>query len=345
MKKIVLCALAIVSLLTACNNNIQQGYYSGQDISAKAEILKDSKTKTTQINVDLNSPWKLYAGISTDSIDFSKPVAEGEAGGTFPIETSFYPRRYFQLTTADGNALFTERHLPMDGGYNFRDLGGYPADNGRFVKWGFIFRTDDMQHLTETDLNYLASIGVRTVVDFRSEEEVEAGADILPATTNNHILLPIFPGNMSGMQMSDINPDSFEDLMESMYTSLCTEEKIIDQYRQLFTLLQDETKIPLSFHCSAGKDRTGVGAALFLYSLGVSEDIIMQDYLLSNQYLEGKYAALIAEHPEFKSMGQVKTEYMKIVFDRLKADHGSVESYLKNVLNVDIDKMKSLYLY
>ncbi len=346
MKKTVLIALTGILLLTACNSStIRKGQYSGEDISTKAVILKDSKLKTTQIKVELNSPWKLYAGTSVDSIDFSNPIVSGNEAGTFTVDIPFLPRQYFQLTSSNGNAIFSERHLPMEGGYNFRDLGGYPTGDGRFVKWGMLFRTDDMYNLTETDLDYLSDVGLCTVVDFRSENEVEAAADKFPATAVNHVLLPIFPGNLSQIRYDNMDPALFKNYMNDMYASFCTDENIIDQYRQFFALLQDETKIPLSFHCSAGKDRTGIGAALFLYSLGVSEDIIIQDYLLSNQYLEGKYAALVAETPEFKIASRVEAEYMQITLSSIKENYGSVENYLENSLNVDIAKMKSMYLY
>ncbi len=346
MKKLVLTALAGILLLTACNNSsIRKGQYKGEDISTKAEILKDSKLKTTQINVDLNSPWKLYAGTSVDSIDFSNPIASGNEKGIFTLDIPFLPRQYFQLTSSNGDAIFSERHLPMEGGYNFRDLGGYPTSDGRFVKWGMVFRTDDMYNLTETDLNYLSDIGMHTVVDFRSENEVAAAADKLPSTTKNHVLLPISPGNMNEIRYENINPAIFIDYMKLMYSSLCTEDNIIYQYRKFFALLQDETKIPLSFHCSAGKDRTGIGAALFLYSLGVNEDIIIQDFLLSNKYLESKYAALVAQIPELSIASTVEAEYMQITLGSIKENYGSVENYLENTLNVDIAKLKSMYLY
>ena len=346
MKKTVLIALAGVFLFAACNNSsMRKGQYKEEDISTKAEILKDSKLKTTQMNIELDSPWKLYAGTSVDSIDFSNPIASGNENGTFTLDIPFRPRQYFQLSSSKGDAIFSERRLPMEGGYNFRDLGGYPTEDGRFVKWGKIFRTDDMHNLTENDLNYLNDIGLCTVVDFRSEGEIAAAADKLPSTTVNHVLLSISPGNMNDIQYDNINPALFTNFINDMYAGLCIDENIIAQYRHFFALLQDETKTPLSFHCSAGKDRTGVGAALFLYSLGVNEEIIIQDYLLSNKYLEGKYAAMIAVMPELKIASMVEAEYMQVAFSSIKENYGSIENYLENTLNVDLTKMKSMYLY
>ncbi|MDR0450708.1 MAG: tyrosine-protein phosphatase [Treponema sp.] len=306
----------------------------------KAEILKDAAAKTTRIRIETPSSWQLYAGDSVDAIDLSKPAAKGGAGGIFVVNAPFFPHQYFQLAGSGGGMVLAERHLPMEGGYNFRDLGGYPAERA-FVKWGRVFRTDDMMNLTQQDLDYLASIPLRTVVDFRSGDEVAGGPDKVPSSVINHVSLPVVPGNLSETSVSDFDPELH---ITDIYRSFCTDKGIVAQYRKFFALMQDEANLPLSFHCSAGKDRTGMAAALFLSSLGVSEKIIMRDYLLSNKCLENKYASLIEEQPYLKAMFIVEAGYLRIALDQIKADYGSVEKYLSNTLNVDIDKMRSIYL-
>jgi protein-tyrosine phosphatase len=308
----------------------------------KAEIVKDAAAKTTHITVETASSWQLYAGNSVDSIHFSQPVAQGESGGMFVVNAPFYPRQYFHLISSEGSMILAERRLPMEGGYNFRDLGGYPAENGSFVKWGKVFRTDDMINLAQSDLDYLASIPLRTVVDFRSGHEAADGPDKVPSSTLNHAFLPVAPGNLSETGVSKLDPSLH---ITNIYRSLCTDKEIIAQYRKFFALLQDEANLPLSFHCSAGKDRTGMAAALFLFSLGVNEKIIMRDYLLSNKCLGNKYAKLIEEQPYLKAMFIVEAGYLHAAFNQIKADHGSVEKYLSNTLDVDIAKMRSIYLF
>jgi protein-tyrosine phosphatase len=312
--------------------------------SMKAEIVKDVAAKTTSITIETASSWRLYAGDSVDSIRFSQPVAEGEADGVFVVDTPFYPRQYFQLVSSGGSMVLAERRLPMEAGYNFRDLGGYPAGNGSFVKWGAVFRTDDMINLTQSDLDYLDSLPLRTVVDFRSDAEVEDGPDKLPSSTINHAFLPVVPGDFSGIDGSKPDLVFPGDYIANIYRSFCTDEAIIAQYRAFFVLLQDEANLPISFHCSAGKDRTGMAAALFLFSLGVEEKIVMQDYLLSNAYLGNKYAKFIEERPYLEAAFIVAADYLQTAFDQMRADHGSVETYLSHILNVDIEKMRRIYL-
>jgi protein-tyrosine phosphatase len=308
--------------------------------TVKAEILKDAAAKTTRIRIETPAPWHLYAGNSVDEIDFSQSAAKGETEGVFVVNAPFFPRQYFQLVSSGGSMVLAERCLPMEGGYNFRDLGGYPAGKS-FVKWGRVFRTDDMMNLTQSDLDYLAAIPLRTVVDFRSVDEAAAGPDKVPSSAINHVFLPVVPGNLSKNGVSELDP-AFR--ITDIYRGLCTDKETIDQYRKFFALMQDKANLPISFHCSAGKDRTGLAAALFLSSLGVSEKNIMEDYLLSNKCLGNKYAALIEKLPHLEAMFIVAPDYLRAALDQIMADHGSVENYLSNTLNVDIDKMRSMYL-
>lgn len=240
-----------------------------------------------------------------------------------------------------------ERHLPMTGGFNFRDLGGIKNINGKYTKWGKIFRSDDLQNLTDADLQYLSSIPIISIVDFRSESEMQAAPDKLPGGIMKYYPYSINPGNLSGAAnaLSDLSSMNIDSVMMQINVMMVTEEEGIQRFRDFFALLQDEKNVPLMFHCSAGKDRTGMASALVLSALNVEESRIIEDYMLSNQYITEKYAQYIAQYPELKSLFQVKPEFIGAGLQRIKADHGSVENFLKNVLNVDIEKLRSMYLY
>jgi len=325
---------------------MEKAEYSGADISNKAEILRDKETKATSLRIETQGKWTLFAGNSVDDIDFSKPVTEGEGSGTFPVNVSDSIRSYFQLITNDGKAILSERHLPMTGGYNFRDLGGMKTSEGKYVKWGKIFRSDDLHNLTNADLEYLSSIPLISIVDFRSGEEIIKAPDKLPNSVKMDYPYSITPGNLMGaMNLEKATPQQLDSAMMDMNVLLVTDTAWINQYKKFFDLLQNEKDVPFMFHCSAGKDRTGMGAALILFSLGVDEETILKDYLASNNYLGDKYAQYIAKYPNLKPLFEVKPEFLKAGIDRIKKDHGSVENYLKDVLDVDVDKMKQIYLY
>ena len=308
------------------SKTINKATYEGQDISGIAQIVVDKDTKNTTLNITTNGKWTLYTGPSVDSIDFSTPFAQGKGNETVQLPSP--DKRYYQLVTNKGKTILSERQLPMAGGYNFRDLGGIKTKDGRFTKWGKIFRSDDLHNLTAADLDY------------------EAAPDKLPQSTRNSYPLSIDPGNvMSLIELTDLNAMQMDSIMMQMNTLFVTDSTFVDKYRIFFRLLQDEQEVPLLFHCSAGKDRTGMGAALILYALGVDEATIMQDYLASNIYLDNKYAKELERNPELKSVLTVKREFLQAGIDRIKQDHGSVENFLKNVLKVDLAKFKERYLY
>ena len=335
------CGLAIAS----CNKQVQKAEYSGENLTGKAEILRDKQTKAATIRIDVPGEWQVYAGPAVEAIDFSKPVASGNIPGVFPIDVPVSTRSYFQLVTPVGKAILAERHLPMTGGYNFRDLGGYRTTDGRYVKWGKILRSDDLHKLTPEDIAYLGSLPLVSVVDFRSAEEMAEAPDKMPASATNYAC-SITPGNLMGaMDSETLLPGHADSLMREMNRLLVTDSAAIAQYHKLFELLQNERGVPLMFHCSAGKDRTGMGAALILSALGVNEETILNDYLLSNTYLADKYSRYITESPDMEALFTVRREYLEAGLEQIRKDHGSVENYLRNVLDVDLEKMREMYLY
>lgn len=320
--------------------------FSGENILDKAYITRDKNTKDAYLHIDIDGDWFLYSGTTVDDIDMSDPVLKGNKAGVFRINVSDSVRSYFELITDKGKAILAENHLPMAGGYNYRDLGGIRNAEGKYIKWGKILRSDDLHNLTDSDLKYLSSIPLISIVDFRTEDEIKTAADKNPSTVIDNYKLSISPGNlMTAKDMTSMSPEEINNFMFDMNEILVTDSSIISQYKSFFELLQNESDTPLMFHCSAGKDRTGMGAALILFSLGVDEETIMNDYLLSNVYLADKYSEYITKYPHLKPLFEVQSQYLQSGIDKIKKEHGSVENYLINILNVNIDKMKALYLY
>ena len=322
--------------------------YSGEDILEDAFIMRDRDTKNAFLHIRKQEEWKLYAGNSVETIDLSLPVAEGKDTGVFQLPVSDTTRTYFLLSTNRGQAILAEKHLPMQGGFNFRDLGGMKTKDGRRVKWGKLFRGDELCKLTDADLNYLSSIPLVSIVDFRSGEEIEAAQDKNPISVKKNYPLSISPGNMSAMwkniHANVVSADMIDSMMMELYILLVNDSISIKRYKEFFALLQDSSQIPLLYHCTAGKDRTGMGTALLLFALGVDEQSILEDYLLSNVYLEVKYAPLKTLYPAIATALEVKAEFILAGLQKIKDDYGTIENYLEKALEVDIAKMQKMYL-
>lgn len=244
------------------------------------------------------------------------------------------------------------RFLPLETALNVRDLGGYTGHGGKTVKWNTIFRSGDFPALSSADKNLLEQKKIISLVDFRSSEEIEQNPDCLLSSVKFHKYLSAESGNLvpDFIKLSQIKDQLSEseltrkgdDLMKSLYINLVSENAHI--YKGLFELLQQK-KTPVLFHCSAGKDRTGIAAALILYSLGVSMEDIYTDYELTNVGLQNKYEGLSHDFgPLISYFKTVKPEFLSTALDWVTTKYGSINSYLKTVLNVDIELMRILYL-
>jgi len=346
MKKIVYIVISMLTLITSCKDGLKkEAVYEGQDISDMASILRDKKTKAAVLTINTGGSWAIYPGYSTDAINYKKGFS-GTSKGLFPLDVNDSVRVYFQLVTNNGKAILAEKHLPMEGGYNFRDLGGIKTVDNRYVKWGKFLRTDDLAHLTDFDLSYLSSIPVTSVVDFRTKREIELNPDKLPSSVKRTIELNVNPGNLNveNLDLGSLKMN-FDSVMIKMSESFVTDTAIIKQYKEFFSVLQDESNMPLIFHCSAGKDRTGIAAALILFALGVDEGTVIKDYLLSNVYLGNKYKDLKDKYPHLEPLFVVKPEYMQKSIDTMKERYGSIDNYLTNELGVDVNKFRQMYLY
>ena len=303
-----------------------------------ASISRNKHNKEARLKVVSNLPWQLFCGSKLEEIDYSKPILKGSGSGIFNLSVSSSFRSYFVLRCSAGEISMAETHLPMSGGYNFCDLGGIKTHCGQTIAWGKLIRADDLHNLTSLDLTYLATIPLTTIVDFRTLEEIELAPDKKPNHLKQHVALSIQPGQIDLTALEKLRECKNEkNFMLSAYAMIIEDAAIQNTYRNFFKLLQNSCNLPLLFHCSAGKDRTGMAAAYILFALGVPKELVMENYLASNQYLEGKYS--------FDSdLYRVHPEYLQTAITKMEQSYGSVKNFLTQVLGVDIAKMCSLFL-
>lgn len=241
--------------------------------------------------------------------------------------------------------LAPPRLLPLEGGYNFRDMGGYPAAGGRSVRHGTLYRSGMMSMLTEADERHLASLGIVTVCDFRRANERAQDPTRWCEAAGTYYWAPDYEES-SGV-LGDLlraaapTPDGVRDAMRTLYRDILVDHA--PAYRHMFARLIGG-HVPLLFNCSAGKDRTGVAAALILSALDVPRDIIVEDYLLTNVHADhGRLAArrgrwtqaFAAVDPEVvKPLMAADADYLGTAFDSIDRDHGGIDAYLA-ALGVD----------
>jgi protein-tyrosine phosphatase len=228
--------------------------------------------------------------------------------------------------------------VELQGGSNFRDLGGYDTVDGRHVRRGVVYRSAHLGTLTDGDRTALGSLGVRTVVDLRGINEAAetphridgtgwriVGAHIEPGI-GEKIRRAIEDGTASPFLMMQYLSDHYRD-----YPRRCT-----PGFRTLFAHLSDGQHRPLVFHCTAGKDRTGFASALLLTLLGVPWDMVMEDYLRTNELWIGH----IGRYPELDldtraAIIEARRPYLEAAFDVVRADFGSPEGFAEKALGLD----------
>ena len=177
----------------------------------------------------------------------------------------------------------TMRRLPLEGAYNVRELGGYTTAHGTITRWQTFLRADSLHALSVQAQQQLIDYGVRSVIDLRSHYEIELEPNVLAASSSvRYVNIPLL-GQMNNGSPADIPRDLFsiyKYILDSCQTNVA---------EVMRTFLADGG-VPALFHCSAGKDRTGVISALLLALAGVDDETIVQDYALTGHYLKPKLA-------------------------------------------------------
>jgi hypothetical protein len=182
----------------------------------------------------------------------------------------------------------TDRLIPLDGAFNFRDLGGYPAVGGRRTRWGRLFRSDTLHELSPSDVERLRTLGLASIVDLRTERELlRTGRGPLepePITYRHLSVLGDGDGDGVGSGEAVAAPPPVGDDLAERYLWYLEVGK--GALAEALGLLSETDNLPLVFHCAAGKDRTGVLAALVLDILGVDPGVIVADYLITAGRME-----------------------------------------------------------
>jgi protein-tyrosine phosphatase len=239
--------------------------------------------------------------------------------------------------------MAAERLVPLEGTLNFRDLGGYVALDGRTVKWGLVFRSDALHELTDNDRARLREMGLRVVYDLRRAVEREKQPTALSVEHGHrlvHLAVDEDPDAAANQPeiidliLSGELPEADDSYMADLYAQILLNGAQV--FGRLLTHLTEDDGLPALFHCAAGKDRTGLAAALLLSVLGVDDEAILEDYELTNIYRSNRRIEVL--RPTLEAAGvdvekvrpflSARRPVMEATLRHLHTDHGGVESYL-----------------
>lgn len=252
------------------------------------------------------------------------------------------------------------RVIALDGGVNFRDLGGYKNKRGQQIRWRKLFRSGHLAELSDSDIDALADLNITEVHDFRRKEEQERtpSRSVHANTINDY---EMFIGSMSKfwdhLQSGQLNADTAHDLVVGSYKR-CHKD-VAPAYRRMFKSLIANGHNSSLFHCAAGKDRTGIAAALILGALDIDQTTIVDDYLLTLKHFDSdKLLNIVEGHLRQANIKHWQRDwlipYVSVREDNIrgflygiKQDYGEIQDYLLGELKLEqneLDEFQSIYL-
>ncbi|WP_114194886.1 tyrosine-protein phosphatase [Edaphovirga cremea] len=235
---------------------------------------------------------------------------------------------------------------PLEGGINFRDLGGNSTADGRRIKRGWLYRSGSLDQLTARDCRFLGSVPVGNILDYRDADEVAAKPDVVWAGAIYHHT-PANPlsdevnANLAKLTRESLSGFDARSFMEELYRRLPFNNAA---YTQLVSLLNKSNGSAIVQHCAVGKDRTGIGSALVLFALGADKNTVLEDYLLTETTLApfrekmlGQLSSVLDDHglKQFTYVLSAREEFMVTALNAIDDLYGSTNHWLAHEYGLD----------
>ena len=299
------------------------------------ERLGGSRSRPVVISVCPDVQCVAQASLASVTADtYSAPTPRGIA------------RPYFLVERQGEKRIIGARRLALEGAYNFRDLGGIRTVDGKSIRWGQVFRSDTLTRLTPADYARLNAIGISLVCDLRTREERKTDPTEWQQGSPVFVLAPVSENEKGAsqngtltdaLQSGKMSAEDGKKVFEQFYIRM-----VVDSAPKFGTVLRaiETWDRPSMFHCTGGRDRTGITAALLLNILGVPRETILADFVLSTQYLnerptpaapgasDAQQAALYAE------VVRLQPRYIEAVFNVIDQRYGSFDAYRRNALHL-----------
>jgi protein-tyrosine phosphatase len=291
-------------------------------------------------------------GPTPEQVDHAHQQTVPAGVTTAVVPSSPVGRTFVSVALHDGGpaVVAAERRVAFEGITNFRDLGGYRTADGGWTRWGQVFRADALHFLTADDLARYEMLGMEAVFDLRGETERVEGPNPFPSTWLELLSRPIAETALPSTDgpASALTVDDGERVLSNIYKGMV--EHAAPTIGSLLSSLADERGTPAVFHCHAGKDRTGVVAAVLLLALGVDRESILDDYELTGRYRlrsqqDPSYDRLIASGLAPEAAAAVLTTprwAMQDALEVIDADYGGIDAWLVEAAGMTTEVVSAL---
>lgn len=361
--------LSVSAMTQVCSANAPVG----SEVPINYQLINENGLVERQAN-KLKISWKGMPAQGQVAVKW-QDFASGNEGtvnaqvnqGTVTIDDPNPNRRTIFKLPSDQNKVVTlaERKVPAPGMDNLRDLGGFKTVDGRYTRWGLAYRADTLYKAKPDGYRYLTNMNMGYVFDLRNEGEVARKPD--PAMDGVRYFHTQIPDSPPGYE--DVSWDTNEDIFkfvsspraETFYIDtnafMVDAPKSHDSMKKVFDSALNADGKALVWHCAGGKDRTGYVSAIFLAALGVPEETIVNEYLLTNEYRKEFDKQELADmgkafnnHPAamkgFLAIQQSRPDYILAGLKRIEQQYGSMNNYLEKEIGLtkeQIAKLKQMY--
>lgn len=317
---------------------------------------------------DLNGEVIVILTTDPETLIPEKEILVNFSKGVAILNEISWEKRYFFITKiAQVQYIGATRRLEIDSLFNCRDLGGYPTVTGQTVRWGMLYRSDALDHLTAIDQAVLRSLKMTTVIDLRSSKEIQHRPDKEIGEAFHYHFDPHADVAKKAGETPQLGTKDEEKVrrLEKLAETKAGQAQLVAMKKQMVAQMEalvisseaqkayrdmlasiKRGELPLLFHCQGGKDRTGWGAAIILGLLGVSVELIYYDYRLTEQYNRPRNEARMAIYRHYTqnsfvldylaSLQRTTDAYLDSAFQAVNNHFGSMENYAATVLDFSV---------
>lgn len=234
---------------------------------------------------------------------------------------------------------------------NFRDLGGIATGDGRRLRHGLLYRSGDLSRLDDAELNMLGDLRLRAVIDLRAKREIARHPDRLPSTIREVYNIHIHDTARDHAEklFKERDSEALRSVLTNDYIRMVRDHD--QEFARFLEILATTQHLPLVYHCAAGKDRTGLATLFLLSALGVSDEMIRQDYLASNRHLSELNDKIITkiigeglDGDMLRPLFEVRIDYLNAALQEIETRFGGLDRYVGNKLKANREALRERFL-